>query len=161
MNEVEFLQKERKSFIIGSLLVLGVCFVAVLIMLSLIVGPHLRSAPELHSLADYKRWQKQVTDYLQASPQWGILLIRYAGALGLFFLSWRFSALIRRPHAVFAKPGFSWPRLGWWLLLFLASMMFLQLIPELLVIAVLAHWGTDEIRRRSAHSGPNAPDSNS
>jgi len=161
MNEVEFLQKERKSFIVGSLIVLGVSFFAVLVLLTMIVGPHLRTPPELHSLADYQRWQQQVLGYLQAGPQWGLLLIRYAGALGLFFLSWRFSALLRRPRKVFLQPGFSLPRMGWWLVLFLASMMFLQLIPELLVIGVLAHWGTEEIRRRMTQPGPNVPDSNS
>lgn len=143
-DDVAQLRQERRSYIIGSLVVWAVIWVTVLILVASML-PELPRQPTLQAAID---------QLAKASPSSRLLLdvVVLVGAVALFFLNWRFSMLLRRPRRAFAQPGAFPPgRWLWWAVLALNSMFYISLIvPQLIVTAVLAHWGSDEILRRSA-----------
>lgn len=161
ISQIEHLRSERKSYIVGSLVVLGVCYIVDSILAAMILWPYMMAQPMPGTFSEQMQRMMSVMPKLTEKPHYELVVVQLVGAVALFFLNWRFSLLIRRPRATFAQLGFSWPRLGWWLVLFLVSMYFMQLIPELILIGILAHWGRQEIDRLQSQPSPNVPDSNS
>jgi hypothetical protein len=148
-DEVAQLRQERRSYIIGSLVVWAVIWITVLIL----VASMLPSLPVQPKLSD------AINELAKASPSSRLLLdlVVLVGAIALFFLNWRFSVLLRRPRGAFGSPPgtFSSGRWIWWVVLALNSMFYVSLIvPQLIVTAVLARWGNEEILRRSAPPPP-------
>jgi hypothetical protein len=144
LNALDQLRLERRSYIIGSLVVWVVIWVTVLIL----VASMLPQLPRQSTL------QAAIEQFAKVSASSRLLLdvVVLVGAVALFFLNWRFSALLRRPRGAFSGPGVFPPRRWmWWAVLALNSMFYISLIiPQLVVTAVLARWGSEEIARRSA-----------
>lgn len=143
------LRQERRSYIAGSLLVLAVVMITLPALFFLL----LRGATPL-TVANA---QKRVAA-LQANMGWqqylSEQLIFWAGGAGLFFLNFRFSLLIRRPTAAFTFTR-SPVRALWWIALFMNSLVYTVIVPQLAITALLAHWGRQAIAELEA--GGNAP----
>lgn len=153
---VEQLRIERRSYIIGTLLVWAVIVVATVVLV-------IAMKPELFAYAQHETMQQALNRINQVAPfTWQQQLLLYvvemAGAVALFFLNWRFSFLLQRPRSAFvaptdrpAPPG----RWLWWAVLLLNSMFYASfLIPQLILTWVLAGWGKEEIARLLAPPPP-------
>lgn len=158
-DPVQALKLERRSYIIGSLLVWAVIFTGILLAYASMF-PQLfqNNAHETVHQAMQRLQQLPAPTYKQELVLEGIYLV---GAFALFFLNWRFSFLLRRPRGAFvAHTGKNAPPLRWlwWIVLSVNSMFYTMLFPQWIITGLLAHWGTEEIRRLSAHP-PSVPDS--
>lgn len=145
MTERERLVQERRSFIIGTLLVLGVAVGAAsalyIILLGSLPATVSEMAQRLTKLEASLTWQQYIS----------VQLIYWAGGAGLFFLNFRFSLLLRRPFKAF-QPTRSPARALWWVVLFMNSVFYTFLFPQLMITWLLAHWGSDAIARLDAQS---------
>lgn len=155
---LDTLRIERRSYIIGTLVVWAVIVVAMVVVFAS-MEPQLFAAPHAQTLQEAMRRAEQVAPL---SQQQMLLLegINLLGAVALFFLNWRFSFVLQRPRWAFVSstPGVRLParRWLWWAILSLVSLFYFRfLVPQLILTAVMAHWGTQEIRRR-LHPPPPA-----
>ncbi len=150
----ERLQSERRGFIIGSIVVLAVVLLTTLIL----IGPAVRQA--LNSMQGNKHPSFSQMDASMAKHEpLSADLMFIAGALGLLVLNLRFSRLIRHPRAAYRVPADATSmgaRLAWLLLLVLNSLFYTAIIPEVIILALLSHWATLEIRQLRAHP-PGGP----
>lgn len=156
-NPIEQLRIERRSYILGTLLVWAVILVAWIILVASMY-------PQLFDFSKHVTFSQAVTRAQQVPPptweqQLLLYVIQLAGGIALFFLNWRFSFLMQRPEKAFRipPPGVRMPSARWlWLLVLLFnSMFFLTLVvPQLILTAVMARWGKQEISRRAAAPHP-------
>lgn len=149
------LRIERRSFIIGTVVVWWVIVVTAM-LLFVNMEPQVFAAPRATTYqAAMARLQKAPP--LTTEQQLVLELIFLVGAVALFFLNWRFSYLMRRPRGAFGAPGtFSAGRWLWWIALSLNSYFF---FPQVVVTPVLAVWGSQEIARLAALPPPSSGDS--
>ncbi|HET9783952.1 MAG TPA: hypothetical protein VFP94_03220 [Terriglobales bacterium] len=159
---VDTLRIERRSYVIGTLVVWAVIVVA-MVMVFASMEPQLFAAPHAQTLQEAMRRAEQIAPL---SQQQMLLLegINLLGAVALFFLNWRFSFVLQRPRWAFVSstPGVRFParRWLWWAILSLVSLFYFRfLVPQLILTAVMAHWGTEEIRRRLHPPPPAAENS--
>ncbi|MGH9486792.1 MAG: hypothetical protein ACRD04_04295 [Terriglobales bacterium] len=153
-GSVEHLRVERRSYVIGTLVVWAVIVAAMLVLFAS-MEPQVFSQPHATTLQEAF---KRANDLKPLTPQQQLLLeiINLVGAVALFFLNWRFSFLIGRPRWAFvsSNPSVRFPpsRWIWWCILALVSLFyFFYLVPQLILTWVLAHLGTVEIRFRESH----------
>ncbi|MGH9535577.1 MAG: hypothetical protein ACRD2E_12045 [Terriglobales bacterium] len=142
------LGSERRGFIAGSIIVLAVVWLTTLILL----GPALKQSAAKLPLNGHPSWA-QMEAVAQHEP-WTAKLVVFAGALGLLVLNARFSRLIGRPRAAYRNPpdGTSLAaRLGWLAVLVVNSLLYNAIVPEIIVLVLLAHWANTEIRHLRAH----------
>lgn len=141
---IQHLRIERRSYIVGTLVVWAV-IVVTWIVLYAAMEPQLFTHPSSNLHDAMARFVQPTGEQL-----WILTMAWMVGAIALFFLNWRFSVLLQRPRGAFGGPR---PQLGvrwlWWAALSLNSMFYVQfLLPQLIVTAILAHWGKQEIERR-------------
>ncbi|MGH9519891.1 MAG: hypothetical protein ACRD2D_09580 [Terriglobales bacterium] len=136
---------ERRSFILGTAVVWVVVLVAVTLLV-VSMEPQIFTAPQPQTRQQVMARMKPLT----AGQQWEVELVFLAGAVGLFFLNYRFSYLLRRPHFAFApeRPGTT-GRWLWWVVLSVNSYFF---FPQIVITPLLARWGTEEIKKQLAAS---------
>lgn len=154
---LEHLRIERRSYIIGTLVVWAVILAAMLIMFAS-MEPQIFAPPRAET---FSAALKRASNLTPLTPQQQLLLeiINLVGAVALFILNWRFSFLLRRPRWAFVSkradlrlPPLRWL---WWVILALVSMFyFFYLVPQLILTWVLAHLGTLEIRERQSNPPP-------
>lgn len=159
-GSLEHLRIERRSYIIGTLVVWAVILATMLIVFAS-MEPQIFAQPHAETFSEAL---KRAGNLTPLTPQQQLLLeiINLVGAVALFFLNWRFSFLIRRPRWAFVSnradlrlPPLRWV---WWIILALVSMFyFFYLVPQLILTWVLAHLGSVEIRERQSHPPPPAP----
>ncbi|MGH9412792.1 MAG: hypothetical protein ACRD0Y_03540 [Terriglobales bacterium] len=154
LNAVELLRNERRSYIIGSLVVWAVILITLLIILANAERQLFSSAATISFHQAMQRAQQlKLTPQEQAMRE----IIDLVGALALFFLNWRFSFLLRRPRWAFVsqRPDARFPaaRWLWWLVLAVWSLFFYVLLQPLCTW-LLAHLGTVEIRERQSDAPP-------
>lgn len=142
-ERAQFLRVERRSFILGTVVVWVVVLVAVLLLVA-------SMEPQLFALPPGTSYRAAETHMRPLTPgqQWEVELVFLAGAVALFFLNYRFSYLLRRPHFAFApeRPGTT-GRWLWWVVLSVNSYFY---IPQIAITPLLAHWGTQEIEREAS-----------
>ncbi|HEY8055014.1 MAG TPA: hypothetical protein VIE13_03785 [Terriglobales bacterium] len=151
-SPLELLRVERRSYIIGTLVVWAVIVVAMVVVFAS-MEPQLFATPHAQTLQEAMQRAERAAPLTQ---QQLLLLegINLLGALALFFLNWRFSFVLQRPRWAFvsSKPGVRFPAIRWlwWAILSLVSLFYFRfLVPQLILTAWMAHWGTQEIRLRS------------
>lgn len=154
---LERLRIERRSYIVGTLLVWVVILAAQLTLLALMFPGILHQPSTAHASQAVAAAEKAMTQQQRA---W-LGLVQVVGAVALFILNWRFSLEIRRPRGAFPPPNEpgrypAW-RWLWWSLLAVNSYFFL---PQVVVTPVMAHWGKQELAER-AETPPTGTDSNS
>ncbi len=153
------LRMERRSYILGTLLVWGVV-VAATLMLLISMEPKVFSGPPAQTVSAAMARMAPLTGEQQLLLQ----IVNLVGGVALFFLNLRFSLLILRPRWAYLSKDqrvrFSNGRWGWWAILSVNSLFYLSLflVPQLVMTAVLAHWGTDEIRFRQELMRQPPPD---
>lgn len=142
------LRIERRSFIAGTIVVWVVVVVAVMLLLAS-MEPQVFNPPA-------KTYQETVSRMKPLTPQqqWEIELVFLAGAVALFFLNYRFSYLLRRPHFAFGSP-MATGRWLWWVVLSVNSYFFL---PQVVLTPLLAHWGSQEIAIAARPAAPTSPE---
>lgn len=155
---IAHLRVERRSYIIGTLIVWAV-IVATMIILIASMEPTLFAAPHATTLQQAMQRARALPP-LTPQQQFELEIINLVGGVALFFLNWRFSFLLQRPRWAYAsRPGGRYPaaRWLWWGILALTSLFYLllYLVPQLVLTAILARWGTQEIQFRQTH--PPAP----
>ncbi len=153
---LEKLREERRSYIIGSLVIL--CFGLIGGWLAIVI--HFHGAPEV--VAGYMK-TRSVADLRKILAQVPIaILVWYAAFLALLFLNLRFSRIIERPRVAYQESPFHPGRVGWVLFLLLTFVL-ASLLLELIVLFLLASWGKQEIQRRTrvyiAQSEPGSGES--
>lgn len=149
-SPLDTLRIERRSYIIGTLAVWAVILVAMILVFAN-MEPQLFAPPHAQTMQEALARARQIAPL---TPAQQLLLegINLLGAVALFFLNWRFSFVLQRPRWAFVSktPGVRFPaaRWLWWAILSLVSMFyFFYLVPQLILTAVMAHWGTQEIQR--------------
>ncbi len=160
------LRSERRSYILGTLLVWGVVVAATLILL-ISMEPSVFAGAPAQTVSEAMARMKPLT----GEQQFLLQMVNLVGGIALFFLNLRFSLLILRPRWAYIskdqKVRFSNGRWGWWAILSLNSLFYLSLflVPQLVMTGVLAHWGRNEIRfrqelmrRRPPDGEPRPPD---
>ncbi|MGH9481540.1 MAG: hypothetical protein ACRD1L_05560 [Terriglobales bacterium] len=155
--EIEQLRIERRSYIVGTLVVWGVILVSMVVLIATM-------KPELFANAQNETLRQALARVGGLSPltvqqQLLIYMVELAGAVALFFLNWRFSVLLQRPHSAFnSEPGTEpYRRWLWWVALLFNSMFYVSLlIPQLVITYLLASWGKEEIARRRLPPPPPA-----
>ncbi|HUX67190.1 MAG TPA: hypothetical protein VMV31_06855 [Terriglobales bacterium] len=156
-HPLEQLRIERRSYILGTLLVWAVIITTWIILISSMY-------PQLFTYAKTETFSQAMARAQQLAPPAGhqqllLYVVELVGAVALFFLNWRFSFLLQRPKPAFIapRPGGRMPPARWlWLMLLLANSMFYLnlLLPQLILTFVLARWGKQELARRSAAPPP-------
>lgn len=155
-DPIATLRLERRSFIIGTLLVWAIILVTLAIL-------YAQMEPQFFQAAQHQTLSQAMSKLNQMHPldwqqQLALDLVVLVGAVALFFLNWRFSILLQRPHSAFvAPPGSTLPprRWLWWTVLAVNSLFYATLVfPQLVVTFLLAAWGSQEIKRRSQPPGP-------
>ncbi|MGH9418264.1 MAG: hypothetical protein ACRD01_16715 [Terriglobales bacterium] len=156
LDPIAHLRLERRSFIIGSLLVWAVILTTLAIL-------YAQMEPQMFQMAQHQTLSQAMAKLNQLRPlnwqqQLALDLVVLLGAVALFFLNWRFSILLQRPRSAFVPaPGANLPahRWLWWAVLAANSLFYATLVfPQLVVTFVLAAWGSQEIKRRSHPPGP-------
>jgi hypothetical protein len=142
------LRIERRSYILGTLLVWGVVLTATMILFAN-MEPKVFAMPPAQTVSAV---MARITP-LTSEQQFVLQMVNLVGGVALFFLNLRFSLLMLRPRwAYISRDGqvrFSTGRWGWWALLSLNSLFYLSLLlPQLILTGVMAHWGTGEIKLR-------------
>ncbi|MGH9476937.1 MAG: hypothetical protein ACRD1C_11485 [Terriglobales bacterium] len=102
-DPIAHLRLERRSYIIGTLIVWGV-IVATIIILIASMEPKMFAAPRATTFQVAMQRARELPP-LTAQQQLLLEIINVVGGVALFFLNWRFSLLLRRPRWAFAKPG--------------------------------------------------------
>ncbi|HXR98512.1 MAG TPA: hypothetical protein VN709_11790 [Terriglobales bacterium] len=162
---VHQLAVERRSFIIGTLLVWAVIVSTVIILFASMEPQLFQAASTTGHVLTLQQVSDQMARLAPLTMQQQLLLdlVVLVGSVALFFLNYRFSFLIRRPRGAFpaptgaARPGqVTTARWLWWMLLALNSMFYVTfLIPQLILTFLLARWGREEMRRAASRdSGP-------
>jgi hypothetical protein len=165
-DAVHQLAVERRSYIIGSLLVWAVIVSTVIILFASMEPQLFQTAANTGHVLSLQQVADQMARLAPLTMQQQLLLdlVVLVGSVALFFLNYRFSFLIRRPRGAFpvpsagARPGqVTTARWLWWMLLALNSMFYVTfLIPQLILTFLLAHWGREEMRRAAANAGHDA-----
>ncbi|HZT72958.1 MAG TPA: hypothetical protein VE996_04850 [Terriglobales bacterium] len=144
-SEAAKLRSEWRSFLLGSLIVLCVCVLAISLILAAAFGPAVaKLAPNGHVTAQA---QAALYEMIATHPPLSFVLVWLAGAVGLFVLNQRFSRILGRPRAAAA-------RVAWTLANLFCSLFFVDILPEVVMLVVLGGWAR-EARRAAAGAAPN------
>lgn len=156
-----YLRTERRSYLLGSILVLVIVLAALYAIVLMNFPPGaLKSMlqPGANQAAMMSRI-RQLTQTVMQQHMGAILLLSFAGALATLVLNLRMSMLLNRPRGAFgpdARPAQRWP----WLSLLIVGAVSFSLIPfvglvlEIVFIVLLTRWANQEIRARQQPSGP-------
>jgi hypothetical protein len=148
-DPIAHLRLERRSYILGTLLVWGVVLAAS-VVLFINMEPKVFAGPPAMTVSQA---MARITP-LTSEQQFLLQLVNLVGGVALFFLNLRFSLLILRPRWAYVSSDgqvkYASGRWGWWAILALNSLFYLSLflLPQLILTAVLAHWGSVEIQLR-------------
>lgn len=144
-ERAEQLRVERRSFILGTVVVWLVVLAAVTLLVA-------SMEPQMFANPPAKTYQEAEARLRPLSPgqQWEVELVFLAGAVALFFLNYRFSYLLRRPHFAFApERSGTTGRWLWWVVLSVNSYFY---FPQIVLTPLLARWGAEEVKKQLATS---------
>lgn len=133
------IQREWRGFLLGSLIVLGVAFCAIMILL----GSALRQA----GLNTAHLTARQM---MSVPFSGSLMLVWLAGAIGLFVLNFRFSVWLGRPRRLRTS---SWVRGAWLSAILVNSLVYASLVvPELALLLLFGRW----VKQALAEAGGGA-----
>jgi hypothetical protein len=134
-RKLEQLRADRRSYLVGTVLVIAISLLTFFTILALAIGPDARRS---------NASAQQAARIMATLQDWPSVAVLLAASVAVFVLNFRYSSSLQRPQWAFGAKATALGRLLWTTLLIFAGWVLFPLA-EIAVAMVLAYWGKQQI----------------